>query len=280
MTTMTQSQTGIEIKDEARHYGVFDHGAHAWAWEPEVGRRVLWLSRESIFEAGTPIRGGVPICFPWFGPGASGDLQPAHGFARLETWRREEETRSGGTLKVTYSLDNSITGEQPNWPHPYRAEFTVTFEARMLTLEFTVTNTGTKPITYEEALHTYLAVGNVREISIDGLDGAKYWDKVSDEWHEQEGAVTITDETDRVYLSDANVVLRDPVLDRTLTVVKEGSANTVVWNPWLDKAQAMSDFGDDEWPGMICIEAANVKDNAIALKAGNSHTLTQRIILG
>lgn len=280
MTTMTQSQTGIEIKDEARHYGVFDHGAHAWAWEPEGGRRVLWLSRESIFEAGTPIRGGVPICFPWFGPGASGDLQPAHGFARLETWRREEETRSGATLKVTYSLDNSITGEQPNWPHPYRAEFTVTFEARMLTLEFTVTNTGKKPITYEEALHTYLAVGNVREISIDGLDGAKYWDKVSDEWHEQEGAVTITDETDRVYLSDANVVLRDPVLDRTLTVVKEGSANTVVWNPWLDKAQAMSDFGDDEWPGMICVEAANVKDNAIALKAGDSHTLTQRIILG
>lgn len=273
------SLTGVELKGVRRHYGVFDYGAHAWAWHPEGEQPVLWLSRRSTFDAGSPIRGGVPICFPWFGPGRDGDLQPAHGFARLSSWRREDESRGDDTLRVTYRVDESETGEQPNWPHRYAADYVVEFGPRDLTMRFTVTNTGDEPFSYEEALHTYLAVGNVRRISLDGLDGAQYWDKVSDESFEQDGAVTITDETDRVYLSDGTVTLHDPVLERTLTIAKEGSANTVVWNPWVDKAEAMADFGDDEWPGMICIEAANAKDDAVTLDPGQTHTLVQRISL-
>lgn len=268
---------GVEITDEVRRYGVYDQGAHAWAWQPEGHRPVLWMSRKSAFEEGNPIRGGVPICFPWFGPGRDGNQQPAHGFARISTWERVGEQRANGTLQVTYRLDETVSGDQPQWPHPYRAEYTVTFDATELTLELTVTNTGEEAITYEEALHTYLAVGNVREVSIDGLAGSRYLDKVAGEWREQDGVVTISEETDRVYLSDAALTLHDPVLERTLTIAKEGSATTVVWNPWIDKAEAMPDFGDDEWPGMICIEAANALDDAVTLEPGASHTLVQRI---
>ena len=105
---------GVELRDDNRHFGVYDHGAHVWAWQPEGAEPVLWMSANSAFETGQPIRGGVPVCFPWFGPGRSGDLQPAHGFARLNEWQLvEDEHTDDGGLRVVYRIDNSIA---PVWP--------------------------------------------------------------------------------------------------------------------------------------------------------------------
>jgi glucose-6-phosphate 1-epimerase len=127
------------------------------------------------------------------------------------------------------------------------------------------------------ALHTYLAVGDVRQVAIAGLDGASYLDKVTGQPEVQVGDVTIVAETDRVYDRGADVVVTDPVLGRRLRVASEGAANTVVWNPWVAKSAAMPDFGDDEWPGMLCIEAGNVLDHAVTLEPGGSETVRYRL---
>ena len=233
------------------------------------------MSAQSDFEAGKPIRGGVPVCFPWFGAGHTGALQPGHGFARITAWELVEHSHEGGGLRVEYRLGNDLTGDQPDWPYQYEARMVVLFSDRGLSLELTVENKDEQEFTYEEALHTYLAVDDVKNVKISGLDGARYLDKVAVDWATQEGDVTITEETDRVYNSTGAVTVDDGV--RKLKITKEGSANTVVWNPWIDKSAAMPDFGDDEWPGMICIEAANALDDAITLQPGETHTLVQRV---
>lgn len=270
--------TGIEVQDQREHYAVFDHGAHVWAWTPRDGEPVLWMSERSAFEAGSPIRGGIPVCFPWFGPGREGNQQPAHGFARLVEWRRMEVLEDEGSTVVEFELDERITGEQPQWPHPYRANLRVSFGSDALDVALTVTNTGDQTITFEEALHTYLRVGDARAVGITGLEDVEYLDKVAGTWATQTGEVTITAETDRVYLSTADVVLADGT-GRELHISKRNSANTVVWNPWVDKSRAMPDFGDDEWTRMVCIEAANALEDAITLEPGGSHTMAQRIEL-
>lgn len=252
---------------------VFDHGAHVVSWTPVGTAPVLWMSAASAFETGAPIRGGVPICFPWFGAGRSKDCAPAHGFARLQAWRFLGEERTPEAVRGTWELAGD--GTSAGFAYPFRATYEVRAGAS-LDLRLTVTNTGTETFSYEEALHTYLAVGDVRQVVVDGLDGASYLDKAAGADagpHRQQGPVTISAETDRVYASTGEVRLTDPVWERTLTVTKTGSATTVVWNPWVAKAAAMPDFGDDEWPGMICIEAANALDDAVVLAPGESHTL-------
>jgi glucose-6-phosphate 1-epimerase len=275
----TNPLRGVELARDGVHYGIYDHGAHAWAWQPEHEQPVLWTSGASDFADGKPIRGGVPVCFPWFGPGRSGDLEPGHGFARLADWRLVDASDTEGGLVVEYHLDETITGEQPNWPHRYDARLRATFLARNFEIELTVTNTGDEEFSYEEALHTYLNVGDVRHVRVTGLEGARYFDKVAGDWADQVGEVTIASETDRVYLSTDDVLVDDPTLGRKLVIGKTGSANTVVWNPWVAKSAAMPDFGEDEWTGMLCIEAANALDDAITLQPGGSHTIAQRISL-
>lgn len=279
----TNPMRGVEARPGDGHYGILDHGAHAWSYQPAGQAPVLWQSAKSWFADGQPIRGGVPVCFPWFGPGASGDKQPGHGFARLHTWHLsdiKDTIDRDGRLLVEYQIDEAMTGAQEHFPHPYSATFRAKFTPEYLGLTMLVHNPGDEPFTFESALHTYLVVGDVREVALSGLDGATYLDKVAGGSAVQAGAVTITGETDRVYTSTADVVLDDPVLGRKLVISKYGSANTVVWNPWVAKAAAMPDFGDDEWIGMICIEAANAFDDAITLRPGETHTLKQRITLG
>lgn len=273
---------GVEATTGSGHYGVFDHGAHVWSWQPDGAAPVLWMSQKSWFADGQPIRGGVPVCFPWFGPGRSGDLQPAHGFARLQPWHMsdiKDTLDRDGRLLVEYTIDEAMTGEQPNWPHPYTAYLRVKFTPEYVGFELEVNNTGEDEFTFDGALHTYLAVGDIRNVTISGLDGAPYWDKVTDTNGTQSGDVTFTGETDRVYQSTGEVVLADPDLGRTLVISKSGSANTVIWNPWVDKSAAAPDFGDDEWQGMICIEAANAMADQLTLRPGETHTLKQRITL-
>lgn len=269
--------SGVESHADDTHFGVYDHGAHVWAWQPAGHDPVVWMSERARFEDGKAIRGGVPICFPWFGPGRDGDLRPAHGFARITKWRRTDVSETDGALVVEYELDETITGEQPNWPHPYRATFRASFGRDELAMSLTVENTGEKEFSFEEALHTYLSVGDVRSVRITGLEGAEYLDKVTGERAEQVGEVEFTSETDRIYSHPGELVISDPTPGRRLTISKEGSANTVVWNPWIAKAEAMADFGDDEWTGMLCIEAGNVLDDAITLVPGERHEMVQRI---
>lgn len=278
----TNPLRGVEAKPGSGHYGVFEHGAQVWSWRPDGAAPVLWVSEKSWFAEGQPVRGGVPVCFPWFGPGSSGDLQPSHGFARLHTWHLSDTKDTldrDGRLIVEYRLDEAMTGQQDNWPHRYKAYVRAKFTPEYVRVELEVTNDGDEPITFDGALHTYLAVSDIRTVTITGLEGASYLDKVTGATETQDGPLTLTGETDRVFTSADEVVVDDPGLGRKLVISKSGSANTIVWNPWAEKSAEVADLGDDEWQGFVCVEAGNVLGDAITLLPGQVHCLKQRIAL-
>ena len=249
---------------------VYLHGAHVASWAPAGQQPVLWLSGSSWFDPAKPIRGGVPICFPWFGPHPSDPDQPAHGTARVQPW---------SLSRVAPTADGEVVVELTTRIRPFALTYTATL-GRSLTLSLHVENDADTSQRFEAALHTYFAVGDARRVSITGLEHTDYLDKTDDARRKNQGEapVTFTAETDRAYLATtATCVLADPVLRRRVTIEKSGSEATVVWNPWVAKAARMPDFGDDEWPGMCCIETAAVGDHAITLAPGADHALTAAI---
>ena len=258
---------------------VYLHGAHVTRWDPAGGRPVLWVSRSSAFAAGQPIRGGVPICFPWFGAHPTDRQQPGHGFARIREWRlvTAPEARGRGDEEAVAAEFELRSTEPPHaaWPHRFTARYRVVV-GNALTMQLEVANTGDAPFSFEEALHTYFGVSDVRGISISGLEGRPYLDKVAglSERVQPQEPIRFTAETDRVYLdTQATCTIHDPEWKRRITVTKQGSNSTVVWNPWIDKARAMPDFGDDEWPAMVCVETANVGANRVTLAPGERHRI-------
>ena len=254
------------------------HGATLTAWRPKDHAPVLWVSREAVFRDDKPIRGGVPICFPWFGP-RPGHVQ--HGFARVSPWRLEGITEAAdtGAIHCILTLEDSDQTRQV-FPHRFVARYEV-IAGEKLELRFSVTNRGEESFEYEEALHTYFAVSDVRQVTVSGLEGARYIDKLRDGAIdvEPDAPITFTRETDRLHPgTTASCELSDPGLARRISVQKDGSRSTVVWNPWIDKARSMSDFGDDEWTSMVCIEPANAGGDAITLAPGETHELRVKIV--
>lgn len=256
---------------------VYLHGAHVTHYQPKGQPPVLFMSRQSHFAPDKAIRGGIPVIFPWFGPRAGDPSAPAHGIARTADWSVIETKPTGSVVSLTLALFPSDS-TRGFFPHDFELRYVVSVSAS-LTVSLEVQNRSAAAFTFEEALHTYLSVGDVREVSIDGLSGRTYIDKTaSGARAQQRGPIRIERETDRVYLDTSDEVrVTDPALRRRLLVSKADSQTTVVWNPWIDKAKALSDFGDDEWPEMLCIETANAAGNAVTLAPGNSHIVSARI---
>jgi glucose-6-phosphate 1-epimerase len=249
------------------------HGAHVTSWKPAGREEVLFLSSQSGWDDGRAIRGGVPICFPWFGGKADDPKAPAHGFVRTKPWQLESISQAGDSITVSMFTESNESTKKW-WPADFRLVHRATF-GRELSLELEVSNTGKTPLRFEEALHAYHRVGDIEKARARGLDSVQYLDKTdSNRKKLQHGEIVIVSETDRVYLNtSAAVEVEDPVLHRRIRVTKENSRTTVVWNPWVQKAHALSDFADDEWRQMICIETSNVSDFAVELAPGQQHTM-------
>jgi len=275
----------VAVSTEATEAHVYLHGAHVTRFQPRGQADLMFLSRKSLFTSGKAIRGGVPVIFPWFGAKSGDPSAPAHGLVRTVDWALHDVSVAGEGVDVAVRLTFAITSSPATlarWPHDFELLYTVSVGSA-LQLDLEVRNpAGTgQPFTFEEALHTYLAVGDVRNVRVNGLAGRVYLDKPDGFKRKTQppGDFGIEGETDRVYLdSPDTVTVTDPIgpgpaQPRTLTVSKERSAATVVWNPWIAKAKAMSDFGDDEWPLMLCVETANVADHAIALAPGQAHVM-------
>ncbi len=256
---------------------IYLHGGQVTSWTPAGFGDVLFVSREARWEEGRAIRGGIPVCFPWFGAKADNPQAPAHGFVRLLPWHIESIAATADAV-VVHLFTTSTDETRRLWPADFRLQLAATFGAS-LRLGLTVTNTGTSDLTCEEALHTYFAVGDVRRIRLHGLDGGRYVDKVGGS-HErvQEGDIGFTGETDRIYQETvAMVEIDDPVAGRRIHIAKSHSDCTVVWNPWIGRAKALSDFGDDEWPGMVCVETCNVSPSLVTVAPGQQHTMSADI---
>jgi glucose-6-phosphate 1-epimerase len=253
---------------------IYLHGAHVTSWKPAGGKEVLFLSSQTRWEDGRAIRGGVPICFPWFGGKADDPNAPAHGFVRTKAWQLESVTEAGDEVTVSMSTES---GEDTKrwWPADFRAIYRATFGSE-LRLELVVINTGTTSLRFEEALHAYHRVENVLKTRVGGLDTVRYIDKTDSNVKKiQRGEIAIVSETDRVYLDTSDPIeISDPVLGRRTRVAKENSRTTVVWNPWVQKARSLQDLGDDQWMQMICIETSNVSDFAVDLAPGQQHKMS------
>lgn len=263
----------LTIRNDLAEAEVYLLGATITHWKPRDHAPVLWTGAPERYLPGKPIRGGIPLCLPWFGPHED-PAKPAHGFVRTRPWtvERTVDLPDGRSrVKLSFTTDAQT---RTLWPHDLRAGLTVTV-GRTLEVELTVTNTGTSTVLIGEALHTYCAVADVRRTIVHGLGGARYLDKVGGGWHRQTSeGIVFTGETDRVYQSTHDVcVIDDEAGGRRITVRKAGSGATVVWNPWSAKAATMADMGPDGWMNLVCVESANALDSAYALPPSFSHHL-------
>jgi D-hexose-6-phosphate mutarotase len=265
-----------EVENDLASASVSLQGGHVLTWRPKPeAEAVVWLSPLAKFARGKSIRGGVPICWPWFGPHETNPELPAHGFARTVPWELTavEALSDGSTaLDLTLVQDEKTRAQ---WSYPSRLSIRVVV-GRHLGVSLTTTNLGDRAFEIGEALHTYLGVGDIGAARILGLDGGEYVDKVGETVRRrQRGPVTFAGETDRVYVdTEADCVVEDPRLGRRIRVAKSGSRSTVVWNPWVAKADRMGDFGPDGWRRMVCVESANALENTVTVPAGKSHTLS------
>lgn len=251
---------------------VLPFGAQVLQWAPSGEAPVLWTSPSAVFDGSMPVRGGIPVCLPWFGSGPGADLTPSHGFARTSRWT-PLEVGSGHEPQAMFLLEHDPSQDPGTFPHCMRALLRVAVTDDLV-VSLTVTNTGDHPYAFEEALHTYFAVGDVKDVTLDGLEGADHLDQLRPgRWRTQVGEVSFVRETDRIYRSDATVVLHDPRLRRDITIDKDGSADTVVWNPWVERAAALGDVGDNDWQDFVCVEAANIGQDAVTLDPGEEHSL-------
>jgi glucose-6-phosphate 1-epimerase len=255
------------------------YGGQLCEWAPAGQSPALFLSPRSAFAAGTPIRGGVPICFPWFGPHPTQASKPAHGFARTRTWQVTDLAREpDGDVRVVLRLE-ADADTRALWNAPFALSLTLLLGSALeMTAE--VENVGDDALVYELALHAYLAVGDVEAVRLGGLERTRFVDKVDGGKEKVAGAepLAITGETDRVFLdTTASCVVEDPVLARRLRVEKRNSRATVVWNPGRDRARSMRDIGEESWRQFVCVEAANVGPHAVRLAPRARHAMTARV---
>ncbi|OOZ40464.1 D-hexose-6-phosphate mutarotase [Solemya pervernicosa gill symbiont] len=249
-------------------------GAHLLSWIPEGGAEVIWVSEDAKFAPGKSVRGGVPICWPWFGPHTLELSYPAHGFARTIDWELSGSAllESGEVELTLRPMLNSQAKSQ--WPHATELEYRIAV-GKQLRFALTTRNEGSDAFTIGQALHTYFAVGDASQISIGGLDGCPYLDKVDGfERKQQSGDVSISEETDRIYLeSSIDCTIDDPALQRRIRINKSGSNSTIVWNPWIETAEKMGDLGENGYLKMVCVESANAADDVVTIDPGGEHTL-------
>lgn len=271
----------VRVQTEAAEAEIYLHGAQVTSWRPAGAEEVIFLSKASRFEDGRAIRGGVPVCFPWFRAKADDAKAPAHGFVRTKAWRLDSVKRDGDAVVVAFSTE-SDEGTKRWWPHDFHLAHRVTVGAE-LKMELVVTNTGADAFTFEEALHTYHRVGDVEKVSVAGLDGVTFLDNTDANRRKmQQGDVVMTKATDNAYLeTESALTLVDSVLGRRVAIHKEHSRTTVVWNPWENGAKALADLGDAEWREFACVEACNISSGAVKLAPGERHAMTARIqVLG
>ncbi len=245
-------------------------GGHLTSYHPlDQKHPVLFLSAQSQFTPGKPIRGGIPICFPWFSAHPSDPSLPAHGWARTQLWELNSSTR----------IDDDVQIEMRIVKEPFELILVARF-GRSLKVALSVTNRSDELCSFELALHTYFQVSNIANVHIDGdLRKCSYLDQLTAVEHPAEDRpISFHQETDRIYEGKASDIrLVDEGWDRTIHITAEGSESTIVWNPWIAKSKRMVDFGDEEYLRMCCIETGNVRRRAVPIAPGETHTTSMKI---
>lgn len=261
-------------------------GGQVLSYVPRGGADALWMSPLARLDGSKAVRGGIPVCWPWFGPHPDDARLPAHGVVRTVDWHVVSASRDGDGVRLRLGMPlGAALADTPLRHLGLTLDVTL---GDTLDLALTTLNGGDTAMEITQALHTYLGVGNVAAIRIDGLDGCDFVDKVERASADverggtvlsrQAGPVVITREVDRIYVATREtVVVSDPALGRRIAVSKEGSASTVVWNPWIDKAARLGDLGPDGHLGFVCVETANAGTDRCTIAPGLTHVLRATI---
>lgn len=243
------------------------HGAHVIDYTPAGHEPVIFTSQDAVYKAGKAIRGGVPVCWPWFNAHPTDSSLPSHGFARINFWRlySTAATDQGVTLIFEYrhgSLDASL----------------IVAIGSSLTVALHTKNISDRDEVVGGALHSYFNIGDIYNVSLSGLDKVDYIDTVVNTNETQEGDITFDGELDRIYTNTKDdVIIKDPVMKRDIIVQKTGSTSTVVWNPWIEKSAGMGDLDNEEYKTFLCVEAANAREDVYTLAPQEQHTLSTTI---
>lgn len=267
---------------------VAEQGAQVLSYRRGDAPPIIWLSEEATFQQGQSVRGGIPVCWPWFGDLARNPQEvqamreadtpaPAHGHVRNLDWQLDGIDTQGDATALAFTFDNR-TQPLPGWSQAVSLRLEMRLDDA-LHLALTTTNYGDQPVAFSQALHSYFAVSDIRQVQVKGLAGRPYIETLEGwEQRQQEGDLRFTGETDRIYLGVPDTLtLVDPGWQRRISLRTEGSRSAVLWNPWIDKAQRLSGFAGDAWQRMVCIETANVLDDRVELAAGQRHALTLRL---
>jgi len=246
------------------------HGAHVMEWCPAGEDEVLYLSPDAVFKEGKAIRGGIPLCWPWFNAHPANPELPSHGVVRTRFWTLEsaDETEEGVTMRFRVS--------EGIWD-----AVTVIRLGKDLEVGLESLNPGDEPVKVGGALHAYVRVGDIGKIRIEGLDGTDYLDTVGGRnRRQQSGDLLIRDETDSIYDSSSSIRLVDDSFARIILIEKTGSPSTVVWNPWVEKAKALGDLPDEGYKEFVCIETAIANSKAVTVEPGGSYAFSMKASLG
>jgi len=267
----------LEINHSSCRARVAFHGAHVMEWTPAGHEPVLYLSPAALLEAEKPIRGGIPVCWPWFGPHPVDGSKPFHGLVRTRQWALTGCEDDGASIDLRFEL-RSDEETLALWPHAFEAILEIRLGAE-LHVSLISHNPAGLPFTETAALHTYLCVSDAAEISISGLQGASFTERAAGQNTPgvQEGEVRIVGEVDRIYQSNSTVTLTD--VARKIHVHKHGSQSTVVWNPGAEKAARLGDLPPSDYPRFVCIEAANAPGAEVTVAGGATHVLRTRIVV-
>jgi glucose-6-phosphate 1-epimerase len=265
----------VEIDNVFATASVSLYGGHIVSWHPKSqSKPVLWVSELVKFQQGKAIRGGVPICWPWFGAHPTNAALPGHGYARITPWELTSvQTLSNGATELNLSLSKSDL-VQSHWQSEVLLELKITV-GETLELSLTTVNKSDHQVIFTEGLHTYFKISDIGNIRVLGLEGSDYIDLVNqNELRKQQDAVTFDGELGRIFLDNqATCVIEDHAFDRRIRIEKTGSNSTAVWNPWLNVASKMDDLGAVGWRDMVCVESANAMENFVTLVSGAKHNM-------
>lgn len=266
----------VKVKNQAAEATISFLGAQLISFIPNGFTETIWLSKASKFVDGNPIRGGIPICWPWFGKNQDDPNLPMHGFARHTLWDLENISPiDDKTTMVIFVLKpNKESRKLWNYDFTLRAIFTI---SDTLEVELVTTNKDSKPFTISQGIHTYFKVDNIANISIDGFQKLKYFDKVggaNDIKKQKDEPIVVNQEIDAVFLNAKGpFTVSDPIAKRTITITNKGSNSAVVWNPWKERSKKLSEYTPHSYKTMICVETCNALDDARGVKPGQSHSI-------
>ena len=249
------------------------YGGQVVSFKPKEELDLLYMSPLSNFKIGKAIRGGIPVCFPWFGPHPTDQSKPQHGFGRLMTWKVfQTSERQNGETEITLILGSSDETKQ-YWANDFFAELTI-LVGKKLSVSLKITNSGAAPLNYSCALHSYYHVSDITNISILGLNKTPFYKHgQSGNFIQNTPKLVFNQMEDRHYYNtEETCLIEDPTFKRTIKVSKSGSKITTVWNPWIEDCASIADLPDDGYRSFVCIEAVNSFDDSISLNPGESHT--------